>query len=781
MTKWGVGAAVPRVEDAPLLQGLGRYTDDIALPGQCHLHVLRSPHAAARIRGMDTLRARAVPGVIAVLTGEDLTKENFAPFNSRIARQRPDGSPNPVPPFRALAIERVRHVGEPVAAIIAETTHQAKDAAERIEVDYQGLPAIVDAVMALDPASPPVWDEVPDNLCFLYELGDRAAVAAAFARAHHVARRRLAIPRVTSNPMEGRAALASFDRRENRYTLRAGLQSPHAMRQEIAHVFRLPANRFRVVAPDVGGAFGMKASLHPELILVLWASRLCDRPVKWAAERTEGLISDHQARDNVSDVELALDAEGRFLALRVSTTANLGAYLALMGIHVPTNNLGGLAGVYTIPAFDVSVKGVFTNTLPTCPYRGAGRPEASYCIERIIDISAHELGIDRAELRRRNMIAPRAMPYRTALVYTYDVGEFEAVMTKCMAAAGWASFEARRAEARRRGKLRGIGIACVIELAGGPYERPMEESSEIRFDATGAVTILAGSHSQGQGHATAFRQFASEFLGLEWDGVRVVCGDTDAVYHGRGTWGSRTMMAGGTAFVAAANQVIARGKELAGHLLEASPRDIDFSDGRFSVVGSDRGVGWQELATASFHIRRLPAGAEVGLSGAALIGTSAATFPNGCHICEVEIDPDTGATTMVAYHVVDDVGREINPLLLKGQIHGGIAQGAGQALLEQFVYDAESGQIQSGSFMDYGMPRADDFCSFDVGGHNVPTATNPLGVKGAGEAGTVGALPAVVSAVCDALRPLGVVHVDMPATPEKVWRAIKGAQGVREA
>ena len=776
MGKWGLGVGVPRTEDEPLLRGHGRYTDDIVLPRQCYLCVLRSPHAAARIHGIDTASVRAAPGVLAVLTGTDLKKENFGTFNSRIGRHRPDGTPNPVPPFLPLAVDRVRHVGDPVAAIIAESVSQAKDAAELVDVDYEIVSSVVDTAMALEPDAPPVWDEVPDNLCFRYELGDKEAADAAFQRAHHVARQRLVITRVTSNTMEGRAALGFFDRREDRFILYAGLQSPHSMRQEIANVFKLPANKFRLIAPDVGGSFGMKASLHPELILVLWAARIVDRPVKWIAERSEAMISDHQARDNVSDVELALDENGKFLALRVNTVANLGAYLALMGIHVPTNNLGGLAGVYTIQAFDVTVSGVFTNTLPTCPYRGAGRPEASYCVERIVDVAARDLDIDRAELRRRNMIPPEAMPYQTALVYTYDVGEFEMTMDKCLQAAEWATFESRRAEALERGRLRGIGIACVIEIAGGPFDGPIKEAAEIRFDATGGATILTGGHSQGQGHATAFRQFATEFLGLSWDNVHVVYGDTDMIYHGGGTWGSRTMMAGGTAFLAAAQKVIARGKEIAGHLLEASPLDIDFTDGQFAVAGTDRRIDLVEVAKASFQARKLPAELGLGLHGDAVVATSGATYPNGCHVCEVEIDPQTGTTNMVAYNVIDDVGREVNPLLLKGQIHGGIAQGAGQALFEQIFYDRESGQILSGSFMDYGMPRADDFSFFGVGSHNVPATTNPLGIKGGGEAGTIGALPAVMSAVADALLPLGIKHIDMPATPENVWQAIKSAR-----
>ncbi|HUK11277.1 MAG TPA: xanthine dehydrogenase family protein molybdopterin-binding subunit [Stellaceae bacterium] len=774
MREMGLGRPVPRTEDLQLLRGLGRYTDDIVLPREARLYILRSPHAAARIRRIDTAAAQVSPGVLAVLTGDDLVRGNLGNFPSRMQRQRADGSPNLVPPYRALAVERVQHVGEAVAGVIAETLNQAKDAAELIEVEYEILPAVTAPEAATAPGSPAVWESVPDNICFVHRVGDRRACEQAFERAHHVARETFRITRITANSMEGRTALASYDRREDRFTLYSGIQAPHGIRQEIAAVFKLPANRFRVISPDVGGGFGMKGGLYPEVVVALFASRLLDRPVKWIAERSEALISDHQARDNVSTVELALDREGKFLALRVQTLANLGAYLGLNTTLTPVNNIGGLAGVYTIGAMDVTVTGVFSNTLPTSPYRGAGRPEASYCTERIIDKAAREMEIDRIELRRRNLIPAEAMPYKTALVYTYDSGEFEAVMNKCLELADWSGFEARRREARARGKLRGIGLASVIEIAGGPHDRPMEEGAEIRFDASGSATVLMGSHNHGQGHETVFRQMAAEFLGLPFDKVRVTCGDTDAVYHGRGTFGSRTMAVGGTAFLEAARKVIERGKEIAAHLLEASALDIEFTDGRFTVAGTDRGIEITELAKASFLLPKMPKGMELGLQGGAVIAPSGASFPNGCHICEVEIDPETGTARLVAYSVVDDVGRVVNPLLLKGQIHGGIAQGAGQALLERIAYD-ESGQVLSGSFMDYGMPRADDFPSIRIGSHDVPCKNNPLGVKGAGEAGTVGALPAVMSAVADALLPLGITDVEMPASPERIWRALQQA------
>lgn len=768
----GVGNPVPRTEDVRLVSGLGRYTDDIDLARPAILHVVRSPHAAALIRSINASAAKEAPGVLLVLTGEDVVAENFAPFSSRVPRHGPDGKPNYVPPYRPLAVGRVPHAGDPVAAVVAETMAQARDAAELIDIDYEILPVVTDTEEAASPDAPVVWPGRPDNRCFIFTLGDRAAADLAFARAAHVVRDKFVITRMTTNSMEPRAAAGVYDAAEGRYTFYSGLQSVHTMRQEIANVFKLPANRFRVVSHDVGGAFGMKGSLYPEQILVLWASRLVGRPVKWMSDRSEAFLSDHQARDNVSNVELALDANGLFLALRVETIANIGAYIALNGLHSSTNNLGGLAGVYTTPIFDVRVTGAFSNTPPTCPFRGAGRPEASYCIEAIIDKAARVIGMDRAELRRRNMIPSSAMPYKTGLVYTYDSGEFEAVMDKCLTAADWAGFEKRRTEAQSRGMLRGIGIASVIEIAGGPQQTPFEEAVEIRFDATGSASVFVGSHSNGQGHETAYKQFATEYLGLDWDQVRIVSGDTDAVFHGRGTFGSRTMQAGGTAFVTAAHKVVERGKEIAAHMLEASTVDIEFADGMFTVAGTDRKVRLRDVARASYVRAQMPPDMELGLQANAVIAPGGATFPNGCHVCEVEIDPDTGIASIVRYTVADDVGNVVNPLLLKGQIHGGVAQGAGQALMEEIRFDSE-GQLLSGSFMDYGIPRAKDLPFMDVLSHDVPTPTNPLGVKGAGEAGTVGALPAVMSAVNDALHAVGVERIDMPASPQNVWRALQ--------
>jgi carbon-monoxide dehydrogenase large subunit len=778
MREFDLGSPVPRTEDFQLLRGRGRYVDDIVMPRQAHLYVLRSPHAAARIKRIDTQAAGELPGVVAIFTGKDVEADKLGPLRGRVSRKRPDGSPSFSTPYRILALDRVRHVGDPVAAVIAETIAQAKDAAEAIEVEYESLQSVTDTAGTVAPGAPNVSEESPGNICFVEHLGsDEAKIKAAFAQAKHVVKERFVINRVAVNPMEARTALGFYDTREERYILHAGLQAPHLMRADLAdQVFKLPASKFRLISPDVGGGFGMKGSAFPEYALVLWAAKKTGRAVKWISERGESFVGDHHARDNVSEVSLALDENGKFLALNVETIANLGAYIASNGLHVPVGNVGGLAGPYTTPAIHVKVTGVFSNTNPTCPYRGAGRPEASYCIERIIDIAAAELKLDRAEIRRRNMIPPEAMPYKTGLVFTYDSGAFEQTMDKTLELGDWKGAEARKAAAVKAGKLYGVGLASVIEVAGGPANAPFEEAMEIRFDATGGATFLLGSHSHGQGHETAFRQLAYTFLGLNFDQVTLIFGDTDKVFHGRGTFGSRTLSVGGSALRLAADRVIEKGKKIAGHLLEASALDIEFSDGKFTVSGTDKSIDLISVAKAAYNPMRMPPEIEMGLDANAVYRPPAGTFPNGCHLCEVEIDPDTGVAKIVRYAVVDDVGVVVNPLLLKGQIHGGIAQGAGQALFENMVYDKESGQLLSGSFMDYCMPRAGDFPTILVGNNDVPAKSNPLGIKGAGEAGCVGALPAVMNAINDALVPLGIRHFEMPATPERLWQAIHNAK-----
>lgn len=659
--------------------------------------------------------------------------------------------------------------------MVAESVLAALDAAAAVAVEYEPLPAILEMEAALADDAPRVWPEHPDNLCFIRELGDRTACEAAFARAVHVTKARLVISRATTSALEGRAAVGEYAPGSGRYTLHAGLQMPHETGRDIAALFDVSPADIHIVSPDIGGGFGLKLPVYQEYLLVLLAAKRCGRPVKWIADRSESFLSDQHARDNISDVALALDANGRFLGLRVDTLANLGAYIGQWSLHVPTGNLGGLAGLYKIGTFDVRVRGVFTNTAPTGAFRGAGRPEASYCIERIIDKAAAELGLDPAELRRINMIEPTEMPYDTGLVFTYDCGDFPGLMSSALDSADWSGFEQRQRESRMRGLLRGIGLACVIESAGGPAGKAVDEFVEIRFDSAGKATLLAGSHSHGQGHETTYRQIANEFLGVEPSEVQVVFGDTDRVAHGRGSFGSRTMMAGGAALRSAALAIIDKGRPIAALMLEAAEADLRFEAGRYWAGRGNLSVTLQEVARTAFNPFALPSGAEIGLSASSANSGGGISFPNGCHVCEVEIDPQTGFVNVLRYHVEEDVGTVINPLLLKGQVQGGVAQGAGQALMEQVVYD-RFGQLLSGSFMDYAMPRAFDLCDITVASRPVPTSANPLGAKGAGEAGAVGALPAVMNAIENALRPAGVRHLDMPATPSQIWSALRLAK-----
>jgi carbon-monoxide dehydrogenase large subunit len=775
MGEFGIGQPVRRFEDPRLLRGGGRYIADVNLPAQAWAVLVRSPHAHARIRSIDPAPALATRGVLAVLTGADVAADGLGTPRVSVKRTRPDGSPMFAPPHPGLARDRVRHVGDPVALVVAETPAGARDAAALVRVEYEPLPAVTSTAAAVAPGSPAVWDDCPDNVSNVWEAGDPAATDAAFARAAHVVRRRYVISRVHAQYLEPRGALGAWDRHEERFTLHADVQYPHRVRHLLAgSIFRLPEHRVRVVAGDVGGAFGTKGWQYLEHRLVLWAARRLGRPVKWLCERAEAVQADEHARDNVSDAELALDADGRFLALRVRTLANLGAYVSSDRTLLPTfQNVGGLVGVYAFPAAHVRVTGVLSHTNPTAPYRGAGRPEATYVIERLIDDAARELGRDPIALRRANLIPPAAMPYKTALTFTYDCGEFEKVLDRALGAADRAGFAARREASRARGRLRGLGVSMPIERAAAPGL----EYAEIRFDASGTATILMGTKNQGQGHETTFKQIVAERLGLDPREVRYVDGDTDRVAFGTGTMGSRSTVIGGTALWLAADKVIAKGRAIAAHLLEAAPEDLRFADGHFAVAGTDRGVALRDVARAAFQFDRLPAGLEPGLYEHGTFSPPSHTFPNGCHVCEVEVDPETGVVALARYVVVDDVGTIINPLTLEGQIHGGIVQGLGQALMEEVAYDPESGQLLAGSLMDYALPRADDCCDFHVESHPVPTALNPLGAKGAGEAGTVGALAAGMNAVLDALAPLGVRALDMPATPARVWAAIRQARG----
>ena len=773
MEKYGISQPVLRVEDRRLLRGGGRYTEDVRPPRLAHGFVLRSPHAHARIGRIDTAAAVGAPGVLAVLTAADYRADGLGPLPQMALRiVNRQGVPLFYPARGPLTDDKARYVGDPLAFIVAETLAAAKDAAELVAVAYEPLNAVAATAAAAQPGAPVLWDERPDNLSFVHELGDEAATAAAFAGADRIVRGRFAITRVSANSMENRTALGDYDPAADRYTFRAGLQGVYGHRQAFAAIFREPESKFRVLADDTGGGFGMKGSLYPEHVLALWAARRLGRPVAWAAERSEALVSDNHARDNLTEAELALDRDGRFLALRVSTEASLGAYASQMAAGPPTNNLGSLAGVYTTPAIFVRVRGRFTNNNPTGPYRGAGRPEAAYVIERMVDLAARELGRDPAELRRQNLIPASAMPFKTGLSFTYDSGDFARSLEMALAAADYGGFAGRRQAARERGRLRGIGLAFVIERAAPPGI----ETVEIRFAPSGTVTVLAGPADGGQGHATMFTQIVCDRLGLDPGRVAVIHSDSDMLAYGGGAGGSRVSAMGSAAALLAVQKIVDKGRRIAAHALEAAERDVVFRDGAFLIDGTDRRLALAEVARLAYQPERLPADLEPGLYETGTHKSSIMNFPNGCHVCELEIDPETGRLALERYTVVDDVGTVINPLIMKGQIHGGIAQGLGQAFMEEIVYDGE-GQILTGSFMDYCMPRAGDFCAFEVASNPVPTPTNPLGVKGVGEAGTVGSLPAGMNAVIDALAPLGIRHLDMPATSERVWRAIREAAG----
>jgi carbon-monoxide dehydrogenase large subunit len=771
MGPFGIGQGIKRIEDRRLLRGQGRYQDDVNLPGQAQAVLVRSMHAHATMRKIDTTAARAAPGVIAVFTGHDIG-DSLGTMKMTLKRKRPDGTPMFASPHRALTTGRVRYVGDPIAMVIAETRAAAEDGADLVRVDYDPLPSVTSTAEAI--GGPSVWDECPDNVSNLFEVGDRAATDTAFAKADHVVKRRYVITRVHAQYMEARGALGVWDPHEEKYTLYADVQYPHRVRNALAtNILRVPEHQVRVIAGDVGGGFGTKGWQYPEHRLTLWAARKLGRPVKWQCDRREAIPADEHARDNVTEAELALDRDGRFLGLRVKTLANVGAYVSSdRNLLATFSNVPTLIGTYVFPAAYAHVLSVFTNTNSTAPYRGAGRPEATYVIERLIDDAARELGLDRMELRRKNLIPASAMPYKTPLGVTYDCGEFEKNMQDAMKLADVAGFEARRQASLARGRLRGLGLSNPIERAAGPQP----EFAEIRFTPSGAATLLMGSKNQGQGHETIFKQILHEKLGLDPNDVKYIDGDTERVAFGIGSMGSRSTVIGGTALWIAADKVIAKGKKIAAKLLEAADADINFADGKFSVVGTDRAVVLNDVARAAFVPNQLPKGLEPGLYETGTFVPASDTWPNGCHVCEVEIDPDTGAVTLTDYNVVDDVGTVINPVTLKGQIHGGVAQGVGQILMEEVVYDRESGQLLTASFMDYAMPRADTFPDMHVASNPVPTKLNPLGAKGAGEAGTVGALPAVMNAVLDALAPLGVTQLDMPASAERVWHAIRVAQ-----
>jgi carbon-monoxide dehydrogenase large subunit len=774
MGQFALSQSVPRTEDPRLLRGRGRYASDFFLPQIAHAVFVRSPHAHARIASIDVRAAQQMPGVLAVLTGAEWLDEGFGDVPPGYPRKRRDGSPLFQPPRPALVPDRARMVGDPIAMVVAETVDAAKDAAERVAVVYEPLPALVDPTRARASGAPVLHDDCPDNESFFFAAGDAKAVEAAFAKAAHVTRLRLRINRVTANTMEPRACIGHYAAAEDRYTLYGGTQRAWGLRHSLAeHVFKVPEHKVRVVTGDIGGSFGMKTGSYPEYLSCLWASARIGRPVKWVCERSEGHLSDSHDRDQATEAALALDAEGHFLAMRFHNVCSVGAYLGAGAPVSPSNHLGGLAGLYATPAIYVEASAVFTNTAPIGPYRGAGRPEATYVLERLIDTAAREMGFDRAEIRRRNLIPPGAMPFKTGLTFTYDCGEFERNMNQALNTADYAGFEARHAAAAARGKLRGLGIANFVEQTG----QADGEVVSLKFDAAGCLTVAAGSIPQGQGHETMYKVILSDRLGIDADDIRVVTGDTDAVPYGWGTYSSRSAALGSAAAVVAADKVVDKARLTAAHLLEVAPADVEFHTGAFRVAGTDRTVGLKDVVRATFDPRRQAPGVELGLfeTGVFHPHPPTPTFPNGCQVCEVEIDPDTGRTEILRYCVVDDVGTVINKLTLEGQIHGGIGQGVGQAFSEAMIYD-ENGQLLTGSFLDYGMPRADDMCAFECANNPVPTKKNPLGVKGAGEAGNVGALACIMNAVVDALAPLGITHIDMPATPEKVWRAIRTAR-----
>jgi carbon-monoxide dehydrogenase large subunit len=781
-----IGQSVRRKEDYRFLTGAGQFTADVYPQRHSHAYFLRSPHAHAKIRKLDTAKAKTAPGVLAVFTGEDLTGVNGLPCGWLITGT--DGKPMNEPPHPVLAQGKVRYVGDHVALVVAETPNQAKDAAELIDVDYEVLPAVVNCVDALQPGAPQIHDGAPGNKCYTWALGDRAAVDAAFAKAAHVSKLDIVNNRLIPNAIEPRAAVATYNRADDSYELYVANQNPHVERLLMtAFVLSLPEHKVRVIAPDVGGGFGSKIYLYAEETAMVWASKRVNRPIKWVAERSESFVSDAHGRDHVTHAELALDKDGKFLAMRVHTTANMGAYLSTFASCIPTILYATLlAGQYTTPAIYCEVTASFTNTAPVDAYRGAGRPEATFVVERLVHQAGVDTGIAQDEIRRRNFI--RKFPYQTPVALTYDTGNYDATLDEAMKMADVAGFAARKAEAARRGKLRGIGYASYIEacglapsnIAGALGARAgLFEAGEVRVHPTGSVTVFTGSHSHGQGHETTFAQVVAARLGVPVENVDVVHGDTGRVPFGMGTYGSRSLAVGGTAIVKALDKIVAKGRKIAAHLLEAAEADIEFKDGKFSVAGTDRSKTFGEIALTAYVPHNYPLDKlEPGLDETAFYDPTNFTYPAGTHICEVEIDPETGVVRIVDFVACDDFGNIINPMIVEGQVHGGLAQGIGQALLERCVYDPESGQLLTGSYMDYAMPRADDVPSFKVGTKVTPCTHNPLGAKGCGEAGAIGAPAAVMNAVHDALAAVGVKRIDMPASPHRVWQAIQSVKSV---
>jgi carbon-monoxide dehydrogenase large subunit len=778
----GIGARVARKEDKRFITGAGRYVDDMVVPGMKHAAFVRSPHAHAEITGIDVAAAKAMPGVIGVLTGKEIKADGIGNLICGWMIHSKDGSPMKMGAWSPLAVDRVRYVGDAVAIVVAETKGQARDAAEAVAVSYKELPAVTDAAEALKSGAPQLHPEAAGNLIFDWELGDGKATDAALASAAHVTKMHILNNRLVPNAMEPRAALGHYDKAEDHYTCWTTSQNPHVARLVMSAFYNVaPENKLRVIAPDVGGGFGSKIYIYPEEIVCLWASKKTGVPVKWVADRTESFLCDAHGRDHITEVQLGFDADNKMVALKVDTIANLGAYMSLFSSCVPTYLYATLlSGQYVIPAIHANVRTVYTNTAPVDAYRGAGRPEATYLMERVVETAARELKVSPAELRRKNFI--RTFPYQTPVIMTYDAGDYEASLDAAMKAVDYAGFGRRRDDAKKRGKLRGIGMANYIEACGIAPSAAVGslgagvglwESAEVRVNAVGTIEVLTGSHSHGQGHETTFAQLVSDRFGVGIDSVSIVHGDTDKVQMGMGTYGSRSGAVGMSAIAKALDKVEAKAKKIAAHLMEADEGDIVIENGTLKVAGTDKNVPWFQVALAAYTAHNLPSGMEPGLKEGAFYDPANFTFPAGCYICEVEVDPETGSTEIVQFVAADDFGNIINPMIVEGQVHGGIAQGIGQALLEGAQYDPASGQLITASFMDYTMPRADDLPSFKVSTTNTPCPSNPLGIKGCGEAGAIGSPPAVINAITDAI---GNNSLTMPATPQKVWAAIHGAK-----
>ena len=774
----GIGQPVLRKEDLRLLTGQGRYTDDVNLPGQAYSVVVRSPHAHARIRGIDTAKARKVPGVLAVLTGADMQADHIAPIPCYatipglvdVPLNNTDGSPKKESPLPLLATDKVRLVGDAVAAVIGDTLAAAQEGAEAVEVDYQPLPAVTETTATLKPGAPIVWEDVaPTNLCVDAHMGDAAATDAAFKRAEHVASLRTQVNRVTGAPLEPRSVVCQYDGRDGRFTVYCGGDNSVRQKRDLAKVMNIEPDRVRFIARDVGGNFGTRNWFYPEYGIAAWAAKKLGRPVKWTQTRSEAFLADYQGRDLYAEAELALDKAGNFLGLRADLISNVGAYTVIYVPLMKTSEL--LTSVYHLPAAFVRGRAVVSNTSPTAPYRSAGRPEAMFIMERLIDMAAKKFGFDRIELRRRNIVRDNAMPYRTPLGLTYDSGTFGRAMENVVKRADWDGFPARKAEARKRGKLRGIGISNFIEITSGfPLER-----TEISLQPDDQrVDVVIGTTASGQGHETSFAQCVSEWLGVPFESIRLITGDTDTVKEGGGSHSARSMRMAGIVMGTATKMIIEKATQIAAHVLEASPADVEFAKGVFTIKGTDRRVGIFEVAKAATTRNDLPRELQGTLGAEYQEMMKFPGFPYGCQVGEVEIDPDTGELTVVSVTMVDDVGRAVNPMILHGQAHGGIAQGFGQAMMEHAYYDPETGQMLAGSFMDYAIPRADTLPSFDTEIMEVPTPTNPLGVRAGGESGTTPALAVVANAVVDALADYDVTHFELPATPERIWRAMHG-------